>query len=61
MKKTEMTIAEASKLVAEMFADGKNPMERFGISWDEAELVERNNPDLVVKATYPDKKRYACY
>ncbi|HHW7209460.1 TPA: hypothetical protein ACU15Y_002554 [Escherichia coli] len=59
MKKTEMTVAEARRLVAEMFANGKNPMEQFGITWEEAETIERNNPDLTLKCHEEPLKRYA--
>ena len=59
MKRSEMTVAEAKRLVAEMFANGKNPMEQFGITWEEAESSERNNPSLTLKCTEEPQKRYA--
>lgn len=54
-----MTVAEAKRLVAEMFANGKNPMEQFGITWEEAETIERNNPGLTLKCPEEPLKRYA--
>ncbi|ASJ98776.1 TPA: hypothetical protein I8385_001460 [Citrobacter freundii] len=59
MKKTEMTVAEAKRLVAEMFANGKNPMEQFGITWEEAESIERNNPGLTLKCPEEPLRLYA--
>lgn len=57
MKRSEMTVAEAERLVAEMFANGKNPMEQFGITWEEAESIERNNPGSTLKCTEEPQKR----
>ncbi len=60
MKKTEMTTARAISLVAEMFANGKNPMESFGIRWEEAENLEDSRPDIVSRVDDSNSKQYAC-
>ncbi|MBD2815620.1 hypothetical protein ID850_12750 [Xenorhabdus sp. Flor] len=30
----------AEEIISELFADGKTPMDQFGIDWDQAELIE---------------------
>lgn len=60
MKTIEQIKAEAASLVAELFAAGKTPMEQFGIRWEQAEMLERRNPGIVVKLPPDDGKRVAC-
>jgi hypothetical protein len=38
----------AEKIVSELFADGKTPMEQFGINWEQAERLERDIPQIVI-------------
>ncbi|MGV7093836.1 hypothetical protein [Siccibacter turicensis] len=61
MKHFEQIEIEAAELVAELFADNQSPMESFGISWSQAEMLERRNPGVVIKLAPDDgKKRAYC-
>jgi hypothetical protein len=55
MKKTEITNAVVKELVAEMFADGKNPMERFGICWEDAESIDIENHEVNIEFDYESR------
>lgn len=61
MKNFEQIESEAAALVAELFADDKTPMESFGISWSDAEMLERRNPGVVIKLAPDDCRKIACY
>lgn len=50
---------EAAELVAELYANDQSPMETFGISWSQAEMLERRNPGVVIKLAPDDGKRRA--
>lgn len=60
MNNIEQMKAQAAALVADLFADGKTPMEKFGIRWEQAEMLERRNPGIVDKLPPEDGKRLAC-
>jgi len=60
MTNIEQMKAQAAALVAELFADGRTPMEDFGINWEQAEMLERRNPGIVEKLPPDDGKRFAC-
>ena len=60
MNNFEQIEREATQLVAELFADNQSPMESFGISWSQAEMLERRNPGMVIKLVPDDRKRRAC-
>ncbi len=51
---------EAAAFVAELYANGKSPMELFGINWAQAEMLERRNPGIVIKLHPDDGKICAC-
>ncbi|WP_036768153.1 hypothetical protein [Photorhabdus australis] len=38
----------AEEIVSGLFADGRTPMEQFGINWKQAERLERNAPWIVM-------------
>ncbi|NRN27596.1 hypothetical protein [Photorhabdus heterorhabditis] len=38
----------AEEIISGLFADGKTPMEQFGINWKQAECLERNAPQIVM-------------
>ncbi|WP_431021983.1 Phosphoenolpyruvate synthase [Erwinia rhapontici] len=60
MTHNEQIEALAAGLVAELFADGKSPMEQFGTSWGMTQMLERRNPGIVIKLPPDDGKRHAC-
>lgn len=60
MKHREQIEMEAAQLVAELFADNASPMETFGITWSQTQMLERKNPGIVIKLTPDDGKRRAC-
>lgn len=45
--------AQAEALVAELFANDKTPMEQFGTSWSQIEMLERRVPSLVSELNAP--------
>lgn len=45
--------AQAEALVAELFANDKTPMEQFGTSWAQVEMLERRVPSLVNELNTP--------
>ncbi|WP_099073846.1 MULTISPECIES: hypothetical protein [Proteus] len=45
--------AQAEALVAELFANDKTPMEQFGTSWSQIEMLERRVPNLVSQLNAP--------
>ncbi|MBE8597889.1 hypothetical protein [Xenorhabdus sp. BG5] len=38
----------AEEVVSRLFANGKTPMEHFGINWEQAERLERDIPQIVM-------------
>ncbi|MEQ1964352.1 hypothetical protein ABLB69_14525 [Xenorhabdus khoisanae] len=38
----------AEEVVSRLFANGRTPMEQFGINWEQAERLERNAPQIVM-------------
>ena len=60
MKHHEQIEMEAARLVAELFADNAYPMETFGITWSQTQMLERKNPGIVIKLAPDDGKRRAC-
>lgn len=61
MKHLEQIEIDAAQLVAELYADNSSPMESFGISWSQTQMLERKNPGVVIKLAPDDgKKRAYC-
>ncbi|KAA1185435.1 hypothetical protein [Photorhabdus heterorhabditis] len=38
----------AEEIISGLFADGRTPMEQFGINWKQVERLERNAPQIVM-------------
>lgn len=51
---------DAAAIVAELFAGNGSPMEGFGITWNQAQMLERKNPGIVIKIAPDDGRRRAC-
>ncbi|WP_445773422.1 hypothetical protein [Shewanella sp.] len=49
MKSIQMNRKEVQDFVLELFADGKTPSERFGMTWASLSQLERNIPELTCK------------
>ncbi|HDU8551899.1 hypothetical protein Q4R15_11760 [Morganella morganii] len=45
--------AQAEALIAELFANDMTPMEQFGTSWAQVEMLERDVPRLVYNLNLP--------
>lgn len=60
MKNIEQIEMEAAQLVSELFADNSSPMETFGITWSQTQMLERKNPGVVIKLA-PDDGRKRAY
>ena len=60
MKHPEQIEIEAAKLVAELYAENSSPMETFGITWSQTQMLERKLPGIVIKFTPDDGKKRAC-
>ncbi|WP_038203991.1 hypothetical protein [Xenorhabdus bovienii] len=39
----------AEEIISGLFADGKTPMEQFGINWKQAERLEHRAPQVVMR------------
>lgn len=59
MKHHEQIEIEAAKVVAELFAGNASPMETFGITWSQTQMLERKNPGVVIKLVPDDGKKLA--
>jgi hypothetical protein len=60
MKHIDQIEIEAARLVAELFADNSSPMESFGITWSQTQMLERRNPGVVIKLAPDDGRKHAC-
>ncbi len=60
MTHNEQLEALAAGLVAELYSEGRSPMEKFGTNWSKAQMLERRNPGIVVKLPPDDGRRHAC-
>lgn len=49
MKNVRYSREHLNAFVDELYADGKKPCERFGMSWDELSKIEAENPALTCK------------
>ncbi|SJN60104.1 hypothetical protein VR7878_04008 [Vibrio ruber DSM 16370] len=50
MKKDKAIRGNAKSFVASLYAGGKRPCERFGLSWDSLSRLERKIPSITCKS-----------
>ncbi|MDW6019953.1 hypothetical protein SBW85_19800 [Vibrio plantisponsor] len=49
MKNVQVTTSELKQFAAKVYANGKTPGERFGMSWEMLSDLEEKNPQLTCK------------
>ncbi|MEN2271869.1 hypothetical protein AAGF18_19795 [Vibrio diabolicus] len=50
MKNVKTNRAEVKQFVTDLFAGGKTPSERFGMTWDTLSSLEHQVPELTCKS-----------
>ena len=56
MRQVETSTKKIKAFVADLYANGKKPSERFGMSWDALSKLEEKVPELTCRTLHNDSK-----